>query len=190
MALRDTASDIALTSNPEAAYQRALELYSSNIPAGTVRTDAQGRLVESQGAAKKLFNIAFETQEQQRDIQFRRSRDLANDFAAIADRNTERAKDFLSFAGLEPVARGFALSALENRVAYQKADEAMQFGLIQQYAASASGGAAATPAYQDGSAYAKLMSQGIDTAIKGVAQANSNNNNASLKTGNNTGSYL
>ena len=66
----------------------------------------------------------------------------------------------------------------------------MQFGLIQQYAASASGGAAATPAYQDGSAYAKLMSQGIDTAIKGVAQANSNNNNASLQTGNNTGSYL
>jgi len=188
--LRDTASEIALSDTSEQAYNRALQLYSKSVPAGTVRYDANGKLVESSGAAKRLFNIAFETDQQQRDIQFRRSRDLANDFAAIADRNTERAKDFLQFAGLEPVARGFALQAIENRIANQRADEAIQFGLIQRYAAAASGGTPATPAYQDGSAYAKLMSQGIDTAIKGIAQANNNNNNASLKTGSSTGSYL
>jgi hypothetical protein len=168
--LRDTQNDIALTADSESAVKRALELRSAYIPAGSVRTDSQGRFVEGQRADKQVFTTAYEQDLAARDRQFRMSRDLSNDYASIAERQQERAKDFINFGSLEPVARGFVTQAINNSVAFQQQDEQNQFQLIRDYTNATYSNQTQTPQYQNPNAYNQMISAGIDTATKGIAQ--------------------
>lgn len=183
------ANELALTADSPAAVKRAMELRSSFIPSGTVRYDSQGRLVEGQRADKQLFNTAYEADLAARDRQFRMTRDLLNDYSNVADRQSEKAKDFLQFASLEPIARGFAEKALQTSIDFQKQDEMAQLSLINQYAAAASGIQPIAPAFHSTAASDQLTAQGISAAIKGIATYASNSNRGSSYSGS-TPSYL
>jgi hypothetical protein len=193
--LRAKQNEIALTSDVDASVKRALELRSAYIPAGSVQSDSQGRFVEGQRADKQVFTTAYEQDLAARDRQFRMSRDLANDYATIAERQQERAKDFINFGSLEPVARGFVTQAIGNAVGFQQQDEANQFQLIRDYANSVFSNQTQQPQYQNPNAYNAMISSGIDSAIKGLATYN----NTSQQTkqadynfghGGSTGSYM
>lgn len=194
--LRKVQNDIALTSDSEASVKRALELRSAYIPAGSVRTDSQGRFVEGQRADKQVFTTAYEQDLAARDRQFRMSRDLSNDYASIAERQQERAKDFINFGSLEPVARGFTTQAMGNAVAFQQQDEMNQFQLIRDYAASAMGNQTQAPQYQNPNANNAMIAAGVDAAVKGAASYYNNNSSTTKAAdsyfghGGSTGSYM
>ena len=167
--LRTIQNDIAKTADTDASVKRALEIRSAYIPAGSVRTDSQGRFVEGQRADKQVFQTAYEQDLAARDRQFRMSRDLSNDYASIAERQQERAKDFINFGSLEPVARGFVSQAIGNAVGFQQADEANQFQLIRDYTNAAYANQQQTPQYSNPNSYNQMIATGIDSAVKGAA---------------------
>jgi len=146
-----------------------MELRSGYIPAGTVQYDSEGRLVEGQRADKQVFTTAYEADAAARDRQFRMQRDLLSDYTSIADRQAEKAKDFLQFAGLEPVARDMANKSLTTAIGFQQQDEQNQFELIRQYAAAASGIQPTQPTYRSTGPSDALIAEGISSAIKGMA---------------------
>lgn len=187
-ALRDTLNNIALNSDAESLYKRAMELQSTEIPAGTVRYDNQGRLIRGQASDKKLFNIAYDVTAKAEDRQFAKTRDLFNDYQNVADRMRDKTTDYLSFSSYEPVARGFADKAMDTQIGYQKADEAAQLDLIKQYAAASVGiqPQAVTPASTASSD--ALMAAGLQAAIKGFANA-SNNSGSQQPVGSYNSSY-
>lgn len=162
-------NELALTADAPAAMQRAMELRGGYIPSGTVQYDAQGRLVEGQRADKQVFSAAYEADVAARDRQFRMSRDLLSDYTSIADKQTERARDFLQFASLEPTARELTTSALNTAIRFQQQDEQNQFDLIRTYAAAAAGVQPVQPTYRSTAPSDALMGQGIADAIKGIA---------------------
>ncbi len=163
-------NEIALNADSEAAAQRAMEIRSGYIPAGTVQYDSQGRLVEGQRADKQVFTTAYEADAAARDRQFRMGRDLLNDYTSVADRQTEKAKDFLQFAGLEPVARDMAGKSLATAIGFQQMDEQNQFDLIKMYAGAAAGVQPTQPTFRSTGPTDALMAEGISSAIKGIAQ--------------------
>lgn len=167
--LTDTLNNIALTGTSEEATKRAMELRSGYIPSGTVQYDAQGRLVEGQRADKQVFTTAYEADIANRDRQFRMSKDLLDSYSSIADRQAEKAKDFLQFAGLEPVARDFATKSLTAAIGFQQQDEAMQMELIKMYAGAAAGVQPTQPTYRSTGPSDALMAEGISSAIRGLA---------------------
>jgi len=186
--LTETLNDIALTSDSDSAMQRAMEVRSGYIPSGTVQYDSQGRLVEGQRADKQVFTTAYEVDAANRDRQFRMSRDLLADYTTTADRQTEKARDFLQFAGIEPVAREFAGKALATAIGFQQQDEQNQFDLIKMYAGAAAGVQPTQPTFRSSAASDALMGEGISAAIKGIAQYYGNQQQpATSKT---TSSYL
>lgn len=162
-------NELALTADSPEAMKRAMELRSGYIPSGTVKYDQQGRLVEGQRADKQVFTTAYEADVAARDRQFRMSRDLLSDYTSIADRQSEKARDFLQFASIEPTARDLSTSALRTAIGFQEADERNQFDLIRQYAAAAAGVQPVQPTYQPTTQSDALMAQGISTAVKGMA---------------------
>lgn len=173
--MRDIMSNIATEADAQSAYKRAMELESTLLPAGSVAYDESGRLVRGQRADKHMFSVAHETAEKQRDIQFRMTRDLFNDFTGMAERQQERAREFLPTASYEPIGRGLATRAMETRVDFQRMDESNQFQLIRDFAAAAMGNQTATPMFQNPGVYSELISKGIDTAVRGAATYASNN---------------
>lgn len=162
-------NELALQADTPAAMQRAMEIRGGYIPSGTVQYDAQGRLVEGQRADKQVFTAAYEADLAARDRQFRMSRDLLGDYTSVAERQQEKARDFLQFASLEPTARALTSSAMETAIGFQRQDEQNQFDLIKQYAAAASGVQPVQPTYQPTAQSDALMGAGISTAIKGLA---------------------
>lgn len=167
--LTRTLNQIATSGTSEEATKRAMELRAGYIPSGTVQYDAQGRLVEGQRADKQVFTTAYEADIANRDRQFRMSRDLLNDYSTVADRQTERAKEFLQFASMEPVAQGLATKSLTTAIGFQQQDEQNQFDLIRMYAGAAAGVQPTQPTYRSTGPSDALMAEGISTAIKGVA---------------------
>lgn len=185
--LLDIMNETALTDTTEAAYNRALELESGKIPAGSVQYDKDGRLIRGQRADKQLFTTAYEVGERQRDIQFRRARDLFGDYSDIALRQQEKARDYLPDFAYEPVVRELSSKAMESQLKFQMQDEMNQFQLIRDFAASAMGNQTANPQFADAGQYNQLISKGIDIAVKGAA--NSQNSNSTTPSRTTTPSY-
>lgn len=182
-------NELAMTADSESAVKRAMELRAPFIPTGTVRYDSEGRLVENQRATKQVFNTSYETDLAARDRSFRMQRDLLLDYSNIADRQTEKSKDFLQFASIEPLVRSFAEKALETSIDYSKQDTQNQFDLIKMYAAAQAGVQPTIPQYQSTAASDQLTAAGIQAAIKGIASyAGSNNGGGSSRTS--TPSYV
>lgn len=176
-------NELALTADSDQAMKRAMELRAGYIPSGTVQYDEQGRLIEGQRADKQLFTTAYEADVAARDRQFRMSRDLLSDYTSVADRQSERARDFLQFASVEPTAKEFSTNALKTAIGFQEADERSQFDLIRQYAAAAAGVQPTQPTYQSTGPSDSLMAEGISTAIKGLASYYGNKRSTPSYTG-------
>lgn len=181
--LRNTLNNLALNSDAESLYKRALELQSTGTPAGTVKLDSKGRLIENQASNKRTFNIAYDATMKAEDRQWAKARDLFNDYQNVSDRMTDKAKEYLNFSSYEPVARGFAEKAMNTQIEFQMQDERAQLDLIKQYAAAAAGiqPQAVTPAST--AASDALTAYGIQTAIKGFADASKSNNNSQAPIG-------
>lgn len=86
-----------LGDNIDAAYQRASELKSSQIPAGSVRKDASGQALPNSRADKFTFNTAYEEVQKANDRVFQKSTQAINDDRTAAERQQVQAQTFLPF---------------------------------------------------------------------------------------------
>lgn len=163
-------NDIALSTNDVAAFDRAMQLRSPAIPAGTVRMDSQGRFVEGQRADKQVFQTAFETSEQQRALQFDRLGTILDSDRAAAERQQEKARDFLQFSDYTGFATALAQEQSNRQLSYQTADENRQFSLIKQFTDSAFSNQTAQPTAQPTTGSDNLIASGVKLAGDSVAQ--------------------
>jgi hypothetical protein len=160
-------NELALGSNEQDAFNRALELRSTAIPAGTVRQDSQGRFVEGQRADKQAFQFAFETQEGLRDKEFTKLRSVLDSDRSIAERQQQKALDFLSQQNAGDVTIGLAGAAADRQDRFQLLDEQTQLQNIRDFqtAAFKDQTKEITPATDNSGT---IIKGGFDTAIKGL----------------------
>ena len=163
----------ALGANEIDAFNRALELRSTAIPAGTVKQNADGRFIEGQRSDKQVFNLAFETQEAQRDKQFSKLNTILESDRSVADRQQEKARDFLAQQDTASILNGLSAAASDRRDTFQARDEDVQLQNIRQFQAAAFSDQTKqiTPATDDS---AGLVSGGFDLALKGIGLAAQN----------------
>lgn len=163
-------NDIALSTNDVAAFDRAMQLRSPAIPAGTVRMDSQGRFVEGQRADKQVFQTAFETSEQQRALQFDRLGTILDSDRAAAERQQEKSKDFLKFTDYTGFASALAGEQSNRELQFQRDDESRQWDLITQFTNSAFSNQTAQPTPQSTQGSDNLAASGLNLAGKSIAQ--------------------
>tara|TARA_R110000772_G_scaffold18184_2_gene50760 strand:- start:22768 stop:23739 length:972 start_codon:yes stop_codon:yes gene_type:complete len=163
----------ALGTNEIDAFNRALELRSTAIPAGTVKQNADGRFIEGQRSDKQVFNLAFETQEAQRDKQFSKLNTILENDRSVADRQQEKARDFLAQQDTASILNSLSAAASDRRDTFQARDEDVQLQNIRQFQAAAFSDQTKqiTPATDDS---AGLVSGGFDLALKGIGLAAQN----------------
>lgn len=158
----------ALQTNEIDAFNRALELRSSTIPAGTVKQDSQGRFVEGQRSDKQTFQTAFEVSEALRDKQFTKLNSILENDRAIALRQQEKALDYLNSqevtnflqAGVEGFkARQYGLQAL---------DEQTQLNQITAFQNAAFTDQTKQPQFHQDNVSGELISGGFNMALKGL----------------------
>lgn len=160
----------AFGTNELDAFNRALELRSTAIPAGTVRQNADGRFIEGQRSDKQVFNLAFETQEAQRDKQFSKLNAILENDRSVADRQQEKARDFLSQQDTASILNSLTAAASDRRDTFQARDEDVQLQNIQQFQSAAFKDQTRkiNPATDNSG---KLISGGFDLALKGIGLA-------------------
>lgn len=163
-------NEIALSTNEVDAFNRAMQLRSPAIPAGTVKMDSQGRFVEGQRADKQVFQTAFETQEQQRALQFDRVNAILEQDRSAAERQQEKAKDFLSFTDYTGFANAIASEQRAQQLAVQLADEERQFQLIRDFSNAAFSNQTAQPQFQSTSGSDAITRAGIELVGSSLAQ--------------------
>ena len=174
----DKRNELVFETNAADRYARAQELAAPvRTGASTVKYDEQGRLIEGQRADKQAFDVATEVnteieREQKQDL-----RAIQSDVLGAAERQTQRATDFMGFFD----ATGYATAAEADRSSlvhsYQQTDEQRMFDMYKMFAASASGITPANPQYVPAGPGNELISSGVSTA----SSALSNYGNAERK---------
>jgi len=182
----DKRNELVFETNAADRYARAQELAAPvRTGASTVKYDDQGRLIEGQRADKQAFDVATEVnteiqQEQKQDL-----RAIQSDVLGAAERQTQRATDFMGFFD----ATGYATAAEADRSAlvhgYQQTDEERMFDMYKMFAGSAAGIQPTNPAYVPAGPGNELISSGVSTA----SSALSNYGNAERKKKENTNPY-
>ena len=175
-------NEIAFSTNELDAFNRAMQLRSPTIPAGTVRLDSQGRFVEGQRSDKQTFQTAFEVGEQQRALQFDRLSSLLGTDRDVALRQQQKALEFLPATSYTNVALGTVGESRAAQQAYQLLDEANQFSLIQGFLGAAFKDQTATPAFQSTAGSDALTAKGLELAVNAIAQ-NKQNTGSSPQSG-------
>ena len=160
-------NDLALNEDSQAQFDRALQLRSTAIPAGTVRQDSEGRFVEGQRADKQTFQIAADVDQASRDRQFGKLNSILESDRSIAERQQSKALDFLSQQNTSDVLSGLTAAGSDRRDRFQAVDEQVQLENIRQFQAAAFTDQTRqiTPATDNSAA---LISGGFDTALKGI----------------------
>lgn len=166
----DKRNELVLNNNAAERYARAYELAAPiRGGASTVKYDNEGRLIEGQRADKQAFNIATEVQtevdrEQKADI-----RALQQDYLGAAERQNQKATDFMGFFD----ATGYATAAEADRTAllhgYQQTDEERAFDMFKMFAGAASGITPTNPQYVNASPGNELISSGVGLASSSLS---------------------
>ncbi len=166
----DKRNELVMETNAADRYARAYELGAPvRTGASTVKYDDTGNLIEGQRADKQAFDIATEVtteveREQKQDL-----RNIQQDYLGAAERQSEKAKDFMGFFD----ATGYATAAEADRSAllndYQKSDEAKAFEMYKMFAASAAGITPADPRYQSPTGGNELISGGVKLASSSLS---------------------
>lgn len=147
-----------------------MQLRSPAIPAGTVKLNREGRLVEGQRADRQVFQTAFEISEAQRDKRFDRLSSVLASDRAVADRQQEKAKDFLDKTDFTSLARDFTAASRSAQTLFQQLDETRQFNLIRDFTNAAFTNQTAQPTFQNTDTADTLTASGINLGLRGLAQ--------------------
>lgn len=166
----DKRNELVFETNAADRYARAQEIAAPmRTGASTVKYDDQGRLIEGQRADKQAFDVATEVnteieREQKQDL-----RAIQQDTLGAAERQTQRATDFMGFFD----ATGYATAAEADRSAlvhnYQSTDEERMFDMYKMFAGAAAGIAPANPQYVPAGPGNELIASGVSTASSALS---------------------
>lgn len=162
-------SENALGTNEVDAFNRALELRSTAIPAGTVRQDSEGRFVEGQRADKQAFQFAFETQEALRDKQFGKLNTILDSDRSLAQRQQAKAADFLGFTNSNDVLANLTGQGAGRLDVFQANDEQQQINQINSFTQAAFSDQTQKVTPQSTASSDALVGKGFDLALKGLS---------------------
>jgi hypothetical protein len=166
----DKRNELVMETNAADRYARSYELAAPvRTGASTVKYDDQGQLIEGQRADKQAFDIATEVDTQIKQEQKQDLRLLQQDTLGAAERQTERARDFMGFFD----ATGYATAAEADRSAllhdYQQTDEQRQFDLYKMFAGAAAGITPTDPRYVSPTGGNELISSGVKLASNSLS---------------------
>lgn len=159
---------IAQDTNSEAAYARAMQLYSPYVPAGSVgaNNDPSSNLSR---ANKGAFQVAYEVDQEQQQLKYGRLNDILNSDRNLALSQQEKAKTFMPFTSFVNYATDLHTNQRRDQLAMQLADESFYQsilgGLLQQGYTDQT----RTPGYRDTSVYDKMVADGVSSTVKGAA---------------------
>jgi len=166
----DKRNELVMETNAADRYARSYELSAPvRTGASTVKYDDQGQLIEGQRADKQAFDIATEVDTQIKQEQKQDLRLLQQDTLGAAERQTQRATDFMGFFD----ATGYATAAEADRSAllhdYQQTDEQRQFDLYKMFAGAAAGITPTDPRYVSPTGGNELISGGVKLASNSLS---------------------
>jgi len=161
-------NDIANTDTSEEAYKRAFQLYAPYVPAGSVENQSNQDSA-LQRSNKGGFQVAYEVDQEQRQLQYTRLSDILQSDRNLALSQQERASTFMPATSFVNYATDLHVNQRRDQLAMQLADEnfyqSIIGGLLQQGYTDQT----KTPGFKDTSVYDKMIADGTAAAVKGAA---------------------
>lgn len=174
----DERNKIAQDTNSEKAYQRAMELYSPYVPAGSAenQTNPDSQLQRSN---KGAFQVAYEVDQEQQQLRYQRLSDILSQDRNLMLSQQEKAATFMPATSFVNYATDLHVNQRRDQLAMQLADESFFQSIIGGLMAQGYTDQTRSPAFRDTSVYDKMVAEGVSSAVKGAADIYANKSKSS-----------